>query len=129
MNHNCHFFLHIQNFWLNFSLHRKCVNRYKIGFSTKQRKLKLNIFCNKTTQKSSMPQQNSMIIFYSIHLKFLHILNFSTYKISPHLKFSTSKISPHDTKFSPWTMSAASATNMKYVLVVLMIMMQGYDQH
>ena len=32
------FFLHGQNFGLNFSPHKKCANRDKTGFATKQRK-------------------------------------------------------------------------------------------
>ena len=83
----------------NFSPHRMCVNRDKIDFATKQRKLQLNRFCNKTAQIPSMPWQNSVnyiiIIFYSKHIKFHQS------KISPHLKYLrisdiyTSKISPH----------------------------------
>ena len=84
-------FLHRQNFELNFFPHRKCVNRDKIGFATKQRKLQLNRFCNKTAQIPSMPRQNSVnyTILYSIHLKFLHIQNVSTYKMShiSHLRY------------------------------------------
>ena len=89
------FFLRGQNFGLNFSPHRKCVNRDKISFATKQRKLQLNRSCNKLAQIPYMPRQNSVnyIVFYSIHLQFLHIQNFFTYML--YIDFSTSKIFPH----------------------------------
>ena len=41
-------FLHEQNFGPTLSPHRKCVNRDKTGFATKQRKLHLNRFFEKT---------------------------------------------------------------------------------
>ena len=61
IHHICHFFSTD-----NFSPHRKCVNRDKIGFARKRSKSQLNRFCNKTAQISSMPRQNSVnyIIFY-----------------------------------------------------------------
>ena len=89
-------FLHGQIFGLSFSPHGMCVNRDKIGVATKQRKLLLNRFCNKTAQIPTMPRQNSVNnnIFYSLHLKFLQIQNFSTSKIFPHLRYPRN-ISPH----------------------------------
>ena len=47
------FFLQRQNFGLNFSPHRKCVNWDKTGFATIQRKLQQNRFCKKTVEKRS----------------------------------------------------------------------------
>ena len=41
------FFFHGQNFGLNFSPNRKCVNRDKTGCATKQRKFQKNRFCDK----------------------------------------------------------------------------------
>ena len=86
--------------------HRKCVNCDKTGFATKQRKLQQNRFCKKTVEKrshikiilsiystwyaranNSWNQTNFSTSKMSPHVKFLHIQNFSTSKMSPHLEF------------------------------------------
>ena len=71
-------FLHGQIFGLNFCPHGKCLNRDKIDFSTKQRRLQLNRFCKKKAQITFMPRQNSV----SYTISFLYIS-----KISSHSKF------------------------------------------
>ena len=100
------FFLHGQHFGRDLSPHRKCVNRDKTGFATKQRKLQQNRFCKKTVEKrshikiilsiyltwyaranNSWNQTNFSTSKMSPHVKFLHIQNFSTSKMSPHLEF------------------------------------------
>ena len=100
------FFLHGQHFGRDLSPHRKCVNCDKTGFATKQRKLQQNRFCKKTVEKrshikiilsiystwyaranNSWNQTNFSTSKMSPHVKFLHIRNFSTSKMSPHLEF------------------------------------------
>ena len=100
------FFLHGQHFGRTLSPHRKCVNCDKTGFATKQRKLQQNRFCKKTVEKrshikiilsiyltwyaranNSWNQTNFSTSKMSPHVKFLHIQNFSTSKMSPHLEF------------------------------------------
>ena len=90
IHHICNFFSTDNFFGFYYSPHRKCVDRNKIEFATKQRKWQMNRFCNKTSTNSihaTAKQCKKNIYFYSIHLKFLDIQNFSTYKISPHLKY------------------------------------------
>ena len=90
------FFLHGQNLGPNLSPQRKCLNHDKIGVTTKQRELLLNRFCSKTAQLPPMLRQNSVNhIFYSMHLKCLHIQKISHLKYLHIWDISTSKIPPH----------------------------------
>ena len=83
------FFLHGQHFGHTLSPHRKCVNCDKTGFATKQRKLQQNRFCKKTVEKRSHIKIILSIYstWYARANNSWNQTNFSTSKMSPHVKF------------------------------------------
>ena len=83
------FFLHGQHFGRTLSPHRKCVNCDKTGFATKQRKLQQNRFCKKTVEKRSHIKIILSIYstWYARANNSWNQTNFSTSKMSPHVKF------------------------------------------
>ena len=103
------FLLHGQDFWVLFCSTQKYVNRYKMDFAPKQHKSRQD----------------------SIHCKFVkHDKQFSCaveqvclwceiFVPHDHQQFSCEANLLHMNNFSPRTMSAASAKNMMYGLIVL----------
>ena len=81
------FFPHRQTFGLNFSLHRKCINRDKTGFATIQRKLQLKRFSTNQHEYHPCHSLNYITFYASSHPKKFQISNFSTSKLSPHLVY------------------------------------------
>ena len=83
-------------FGLEFSPHKKGVNRVKAGFATKQCKLQQNRFSNKIAwippKKISRKNSVNYIIHFlwtsqiNPHSEFLHIYKFSTSRIFPRLR-------------------------------------------
>ena len=93
-------------FGLEFSPHKKGVNRVKAGFATKQCKLQQNRFSNKIAwippKKISRKNSVNYIIHFlwtsqiNPHSEFLHIYKFSTSRIFPRLRiFHMKKIFLH----------------------------------
>ena len=97
---------------------KNSVNCIKTDFTAKECELYYLFSISETSpyqrflhfQTSPYPKfLHSMI---SLHPKFLHVSTFSTSRMSLNQKFLLM------TKFSPWTMSMASATNIRYVITV-----------